>query len=113
MHDSFAGREHIGCGTLKEAPASGELCTPPERVLFIVDHRCVEVRDPARGAREARESEDHAGEVDGGVLMWPLGRNGKSRRIAVNGRVMVNDAQLAARAAVDTDVTEIEHPFDT
>ena len=39
--------------------------------------------------------------VDGGVLMWPLGRNGKSRRIAVNGRVMVNDAHLAARAAVD------------
>ena len=63
MHDSFAGREQIGCGTLNEAPASGELCTPPERVLFIVDHRCVEVRDPARGAREARESEDHAGEV--------------------------------------------------
>ena len=32
--------------------------------------------------------------VDGGVLLWPLGRNGKSRRIAVNGRVMVNDARF-------------------
>ena len=33
--------------------------------------------------------------------MWPFERNGKSRRISVDGRVMVNDTDLAVRAAVD------------
>jgi DNA-binding transcriptional LysR family regulator len=37
----------------------------------------------------------------GGALPWPLARNGKMRRISVGGRVMVNDANLATRAAVD------------
>jgi DNA-binding transcriptional LysR family regulator len=37
----------------------------------------------------------------GGTLVWPLERNGKLRRISVDGRVMVNDAELAIRAAVD------------
>lgn len=37
----------------------------------------------------------------GGTLVWPLLRSGKTRRIAVEGRVMVNDANLAIRAAVD------------
>jgi DNA-binding transcriptional LysR family regulator len=37
----------------------------------------------------------------GGVFAWPLVRNGKTRRIKVEGRVMVNDANLATRAAVD------------
>jgi len=40
-------------------------------------------------------------EADGGVLMWLFERNRKSRRISVDGRVMVNDADLAVRAAVD------------
>ena len=38
---------------------------------------------------------------DGAVLAWPFERNGKSRRISVDGRVMVNDTDLAVRAAVD------------
>jgi DNA-binding transcriptional LysR family regulator len=35
------------------------------------------------------------------VLEWSLERNGKSRRISVHGRVMVNSPELAVRAAVD------------
>jgi DNA-binding transcriptional LysR family regulator len=38
---------------------------------------------------------------DGGVLAWTFERNRKSRRITVDGRVMVNNAYLAVRAAVD------------
>jgi len=38
---------------------------------------------------------------DGAVLAWPFERNRKSRRISVDGRVMVNNAYLAVRAAVD------------
>jgi DNA-binding transcriptional LysR family regulator len=37
----------------------------------------------------------------GGTLVWQLVRSGKMRRISVDGRVMVNDASLATRAAVD------------
>jgi DNA-binding transcriptional LysR family regulator len=37
----------------------------------------------------------------GGTLVWQLVRSGKGRRIPVGGRVMVNDATLATRAAVD------------
>ena len=40
-------------------------------------------------------------EADGDVLVWPFERNGKSRRISVDGRVMVNETDLAVRAAVD------------
>jgi DNA-binding transcriptional LysR family regulator len=39
--------------------------------------------------------------VDGNVFEWPFERNGKSRKIPVDGRVMVNDPDLAVRAAVD------------
>src|SRR5260370_42375563 len=38
---------------------------------------------------------------DGEVFAWPFERNRKSRRISVDGRVMVNDGDLAVRAAVD------------
>ena len=38
--------------------------------------------------------------VGGGTLVWPLVRSSKMRRISVDGRVMVNDADLATRAAV-------------
>lgn len=38
---------------------------------------------------------------DGAVMAWPFERNHKSRRISVDGRVMVNDTDLAVRAAVD------------
>jgi DNA-binding transcriptional LysR family regulator len=37
----------------------------------------------------------------GGTLAWPLVRSGKTQRISVDGRIMVNDADLATRAAVD------------
>ena len=38
---------------------------------------------------------------DGAILAWPLERNRKSRRVSVDGRVMVNNGDLAVRAAVD------------
>lgn len=40
-------------------------------------------------------------EANGDVFAWPLRRNGKSRKVTVDGRVMVNDPDLALRAAVD------------
>ncbi len=38
---------------------------------------------------------------DGDVLAWLFERNGKSSRISVDGRLMVNSGDLAVRAAVD------------
>jgi DNA-binding transcriptional LysR family regulator len=38
---------------------------------------------------------------DGPVFEWPFERRGKARRISVDGRVMVNNSDLALRAAVD------------
>ena len=58
---------------------------PPRTPDDLARHSCVQYR------REA----------DGDVLMWPFERNRKSRRISVDGRVMVNDAELAVRAAID------------
>jgi DNA-binding transcriptional LysR family regulator len=57
------------------------LLTPDD----LVHHDCVQFR---RGG-------------DNVVLDWPFERNGESRKIAVNGRVMVNVMNLAIRAAVD------------
>jgi DNA-binding transcriptional LysR family regulator len=51
----------------------------------LARHSCVQYR---RGA-------------DGAVFEWPFERNRKSRRISVDGRVMVNNPDLAVRAAVD------------
>jgi DNA-binding transcriptional LysR family regulator len=51
----------------------------------LASHTCVEYR------RRANET----------VLEWALERNTKSRRISVNGRVMVNSPELAVRAALD------------
>jgi DNA-binding transcriptional LysR family regulator len=51
----------------------------------LARHRCVQYR---RGA-------------DGDVFDWLLKRDGKSRKVSVDGRVMVNDPDLAVRAAVD------------
>jgi DNA-binding transcriptional LysR family regulator len=39
--------------------------------------------------------------ADGDVFVWPFERDRKTRRIAVDGRVMVNASDLAVRAAVD------------
>jgi DNA-binding transcriptional LysR family regulator len=38
---------------------------------------------------------------DGSVFVWPFERNRKTRRISVDGPVMVDDPELAVRAAVD------------
>jgi DNA-binding transcriptional LysR family regulator len=38
---------------------------------------------------------------DGSLFEWPFERHGKTRKIRVNGRVTVNNANLALRAAVD------------
>jgi DNA-binding transcriptional LysR family regulator len=48
-------------------------------------HSCVQYR---RGA-------------DGAMFEWPFEHNGKSQKISVDGRVMVNATDLAVRAAVD------------
>src|SRR6266852_9891861 len=58
---------------------------PPRTPDDLARHSCVQYRVAA----------------DGDVLAWPFERNRKSRRISVDGRVMVNDADLAVRAAVD------------
>ena len=67
------------------APAYFARQRPPRTPDDLARHRCVQYR--------------LAG--DGAVLKWPFERNGKSRRISVDGRVMVNDTDLAVRAAVD------------
>jgi DNA-binding transcriptional LysR family regulator len=51
----------------------------------LARHSCVQYR---RGA-------------DGAVFEWPFERNGKARKISVEGRVMVGVPDLAVRAAVD------------
>jgi DNA-binding transcriptional LysR family regulator len=58
---------------------------PPRTLDDLARHSCVQYRQAG----------------DGSVLVWPFERNRKSRRISVNGRVMVNNAYLAVRAAVD------------
>jgi DNA-binding transcriptional LysR family regulator len=58
---------------------------PPRTPDDLARHICVEYRRAA----------------DGDVLIWLFERNRKSRRISVDGRVMVNDINLAVRAAVD------------
>jgi DNA-binding transcriptional LysR family regulator len=58
---------------------------PPRTLDDLARHSCVQYRLAA----------------DGGVLAWPFERNRKSKRISVNGRVMVNNGYLAVRAAVD------------
>jgi DNA-binding transcriptional LysR family regulator len=58
---------------------------PPRTPDYLARHSCVQYRQAA----------------EGDVLVWPLERNRKSRRISVDGQVMVNDAHLALRAAVD------------
>ena len=35
------------------------------------------------------------------MFEWPFEKDGKSRELSLNGRVMVNDTNLAVRAAVD------------
>ena len=67
------------------APAYFARRRPPRTPDDLARHSCIQYR--------------RAG--DGAVFEWPFERNGKSRRISVDGRVMVNDPDLAVRAAVD------------
>jgi DNA-binding transcriptional LysR family regulator len=59
---------------------------PPLSPDDLARHSCVQYR---------------RGGADGASFEWPLERNGKSRRVAVQGRLMLNDPDLAVRAAVD------------
>src|SRR6202167_1106883 len=59
---------------------------PPRTPEDLRRHNCVQYRQ---------------GAADGAEFEWPLERSGKSRKISVDGRVMVNDPDLAVRAAVD------------
>src|SRR5205823_4436310 len=57
---------------------------PPRTPDDLAGHSCIQYRRAA-----------------GAVFEWPFERDGKSERIAVDGRVIVNDSDLAVRAAVD------------
>jgi DNA-binding transcriptional LysR family regulator len=57
---------------------------PPRTPDDLARHSCVQYRRAA-----------------GTVYEWPFERDGKSRQISLDGRVMVNDMDLAVRAAVD------------
>jgi DNA-binding transcriptional LysR family regulator len=58
---------------------------PPRTPDDLFRHSCVQYRQA----------------TDGTAYVWPFERNRKSRRISVDGRVMVNAPDLAVRAAVD------------
>ena len=57
---------------------------PPRVPDDLAHHSCVQYRRAA-----------------GTVFEWPFERDGKSRRVSLDGRIMVNDMDLAVRAAVD------------
>ena len=67
------------------APAYFARRRPPRTPDDLARHSCVQYRRP----------------TDGVIFEWPFERHGKSRRISVDGRVMVNNADLVVRAAVD------------
>jgi DNA-binding transcriptional LysR family regulator len=67
------------------APAYFKQHRPPRVPDDLAGHSCVQYRRRANGA----------------VFEWPFERNGKSQKISVEGRVMVNELDLAVRAAVD------------
>jgi DNA-binding transcriptional LysR family regulator len=77
----------LGTGNvaLVGSPSYFEKRSTPRTPDDLISHSCVQFR---RGA-------------DGVVFDWPFARHGKSRKISVDGRVMVNDPDLAVRAAVD------------
>jgi DNA-binding transcriptional LysR family regulator len=67
------------------APAYLALQRPPRMPDDLALHSCVQYRRVA----------------DGAMFEWPFERDGKSERISVDGRIIVNDTDLAVRAAVD------------
>jgi DNA-binding transcriptional LysR family regulator len=66
------------------APAYFARRPPPRTPDDLARHSCVQYRRAA-----------------GAVYEWPSERNSKSRRISLDGRVMVNDTDMAVRAAID------------
>jgi DNA-binding transcriptional LysR family regulator len=58
---------------------------PPRTPDDLTRHSCIQYRRAASGV----------------MFEWEFKRQGKSRRISVDGRVVVNDTDLAVRAAVD------------
>ena len=66
------------------APAYFARTPPPRTPDDLARHSCVQYRRAA-----------------GAVFEWPFERDGRALRISPDGRVMVNDADLAVRAAVD------------
>jgi DNA-binding transcriptional LysR family regulator len=71
--------------TVVGAPTYFARRRPPRTPDDLARHSCVQYRLAA----------------DGAVLEWAFERDGKSRQIAVDGRVIVNDPDLTMRAAVD------------
>jgi DNA-binding transcriptional LysR family regulator len=67
------------------APSYFERRPAPSTPNDLAHHSCVQYRRA----------------VDGVAFEWPFERNGKSRKISVNGQVMVNVQDMAVRAAVD------------
>jgi DNA-binding transcriptional LysR family regulator len=67
------------------APAYFTRQRPPRVPDDLADHSCVQYRRAANGA----------------VFEWPFERNGQSQKVSVAGQVMVNEPDLAMRAAVD------------
>jgi DNA-binding transcriptional LysR family regulator len=67
------------------APAYFGRQRPPRTPDDLARHSCVQYRRAA----------------DGAMFEWPFERDGKSRRIPVDGWIIVNDTDLVVRAAVD------------
>jgi DNA-binding transcriptional LysR family regulator len=67
------------------APAYFARRRRPRRPEDLSRHSCVQYRRA----------------TDGNVFVWPFERNRKAQRISVDGPVMVDDPELAVRAAVD------------
>jgi DNA-binding transcriptional LysR family regulator len=59
--------------------------SPPRTPKDLLRHSCVQYRRP----------------TDGSLFKWAFECNGKSQQISVDGRLTVNDPDLAVRAAVD------------
>jgi DNA-binding transcriptional LysR family regulator len=67
------------------APAYFARRSPPRTPDDLAQHSCIQFRRVGEGT----------------VFAWPFERNRQSRRLSVDGRVMVDDPDLAVRAAVD------------
>jgi DNA-binding transcriptional LysR family regulator len=67
------------------APAYFARRRPPRTPADLAHHGCVQYRRAA----------------DGAMFEWPFERGGKSEQISVGGRIIVNESDLAIRAAVD------------